>query len=254
MEAAELLAAPVDLSGVGKRSVEMSLRRHHGGRSRRRHSRHARLRLRLARLRRLVRLQGRHSPAGARGHRRRLSLQPRRQGRKASTIGAVPPRSATTTRWPATSRQPAARASGQSCAASAAPSASAKQGKAPATADLISQMVALCPDNMIGKRDRALLCLGFAGAFRRSELCALEVADLTEVAGRAADPDPAQQGRSGRAGAGGGHPGRLPPAPRRGRAVMARCCRMEVPECFRDVSSIKRHPGKKVARDTPPQD
>ena len=58
---------------------------------------------------------------------------------------------------------------------------SAKLGKAPATADLIGQMVALCPDTMIGKRDRALLCLGFAGAFRRSELCALEVADLTEV-------------------------------------------------------------------------
>ena len=58
---------------------------------------------------------------------------------------------------------------------------SAKQGKAPATADLIGQMLALCPDTMIGKRDRALLCLGFAGAFRRSELCALQVADLTEV-------------------------------------------------------------------------
>jgi integrase len=57
----------------------------------------------------------------------------------------------------------------------------AKQGKAPATADLLMQMVALCPDSMIGKRDRALLCLGFAGAFRRSELCALEVGDLTEV-------------------------------------------------------------------------
>ena len=57
----------------------------------------------------------------------------------------------------------------------------AKQGKAPATADLIGQMLALCPDTMIGKRDRALLCLGFAGAFRRSELCALQVADLTEV-------------------------------------------------------------------------
>ena len=42
-------------------------------------------------------------------------------------------------------------------------------------------MVALCPDSMIGRRDRALLCLGFAGAFRRSELCALEVADLAEV-------------------------------------------------------------------------
>jgi site-specific recombinase XerD len=57
----------------------------------------------------------------------------------------------------------------------------ARQGKAPATADLLMQMVALCPDNMIGRRDRALLCLGFAGAFRRSELCALEVSDLTEV-------------------------------------------------------------------------
>ena len=57
----------------------------------------------------------------------------------------------------------------------------AKQGKAPATADLLMQMIALCPDSMIGKRDRALLCLGFAGAFRRSELCALEVSDLTEV-------------------------------------------------------------------------
>jgi integrase len=57
----------------------------------------------------------------------------------------------------------------------------AKQGKAPATADLIGHMLALCPDNMIGKRDRALLAFGFAGAFRRSELCALEVADLTET-------------------------------------------------------------------------
>ena len=57
----------------------------------------------------------------------------------------------------------------------------AKQGKAPATADRIGQMIALCPDSMIGKRNRGLLCLGFAGAFRRSELCALEVGDLTEV-------------------------------------------------------------------------
>jgi site-specific recombinase XerD len=56
----------------------------------------------------------------------------------------------------------------------------ARAGKAP-TADLIGQRLALCPDTMIGKRDRALLAFGFAGAFRRSELCALEVADLTEV-------------------------------------------------------------------------
>ena len=58
----------------------------------------------------------------------------------------------------------------------------AKQGKAPATADLIGQMLALCPDSMIGKRDRALLAFGSAGAFRRSELCALQVDDLVEVA------------------------------------------------------------------------
>jgi site-specific recombinase XerC len=57
----------------------------------------------------------------------------------------------------------------------------AAAGKAPATADLIGQMLALCPDNMIGRRDRALLAFGFAGAFRRSELCALDVTDLTET-------------------------------------------------------------------------
>ena len=45
----------------------------------------------------------------------------------------------------------------------------ARAGKAPATADLLMQMVALCPDSMIGRRERALLALGFDGAFRRSE-------------------------------------------------------------------------------------
>ena len=44
-------------------------------------------------------------------------------------------------------------------------------------------MVALCPDNMIGRRDRALLALGFAGAFRRSELCTLQVAAAEISAG-----------------------------------------------------------------------
>jgi site-specific recombinase XerD len=34
------------------------------------------------------------------------------------------------------------------------------------------------PDGLKGLRDRALLLLGFAGAFRRSELVALDVADL----------------------------------------------------------------------------
>lgn len=34
------------------------------------------------------------------------------------------------------------------------------------------------PASLLGKRDRALLLLGFAGAFRRSELAGLEVRDL----------------------------------------------------------------------------
>jgi site-specific recombinase XerD len=34
------------------------------------------------------------------------------------------------------------------------------------------------PDSLVGLRDRAILLLGFAGAFRRSELVALDVADV----------------------------------------------------------------------------
>jgi integrase len=40
-------------------------------------------------------------------------------------------------------------------------------------------MLRMCPPTLIGKRDRAILALGFAGAFRRSELAALKVEDLT---------------------------------------------------------------------------
>jgi integrase len=39
-----------------------------------------------------------------------------------------------------------------------------------------------CPGTLKGKRDRALLSLGFAAALRRSELVALKVGDLVEVA------------------------------------------------------------------------
>jgi len=53
--------------------------------------------------------------------------------------------------------------------------------KSPATADLMQQMLDTCPATLRGKRDRALLALGFAGAFRRSELVALEVGDLAET-------------------------------------------------------------------------
>jgi integrase len=51
--------------------------------------------------------------------------------------------------------------------------------KQPATAERILTMVAHQPASLVGKRDRALLLLGFAGAFRRSELAALNVEDLT---------------------------------------------------------------------------
>lgn len=52
--------------------------------------------------------------------------------------------------------------------------------KAAATADIVMAMLMRTPDTLTGKRDRALLALGFAGAFRRSELVALDVADLRE--------------------------------------------------------------------------
>ncbi len=50
--------------------------------------------------------------------------------------------------------------------------------KAPATSDKVAAMVALAGDGPRGLRDRALLLLGFAGAFRRSELIALNLEDF----------------------------------------------------------------------------
>lgn len=57
----------------------------------------------------------------------------------------------------------------------------AKVRKAPAVAAKMLRMVAEAPDGLIGLRDRAVLLLGFAGAFRRSELVALDVADTAET-------------------------------------------------------------------------
>jgi integrase len=53
--------------------------------------------------------------------------------------------------------------------------------KKAATADIVKEMVRRCPHTLVGQRDRALLLLGFAGAFRRSELVALTIADLAFV-------------------------------------------------------------------------
>src|ERR1700736_2156058 len=56
----------------------------------------------------------------------------------------------------------------------------AKNKKAPAVAAKMQRMAAMAPEGLAGQRDRALLLLGFAGAFRRSELVALDVADIEE--------------------------------------------------------------------------
>ena len=55
---------------------------------------------------------------------------------------------------------------------------SAPARKSPATADKVVAMAALANTDIKGLRDRAIILLGFAGAFRRSELVALDVTDL----------------------------------------------------------------------------
>lgn len=58
----------------------------------------------------------------------------------------------------------------------------AQPGKEPLlTADILNLLDAL-DDDLLGCRDRALLLVGFAGGFRRSELVALDVEDVKETA------------------------------------------------------------------------
>ncbi len=56
---------------------------------------------------------------------------------------------------------------------------SAYSGKTPALTADIRRMVDTLPAGLVGTRDRALLLLGFAGAFRRSELVGLDREDLS---------------------------------------------------------------------------
>jgi site-specific recombinase XerD len=53
--------------------------------------------------------------------------------------------------------------------------------KAPLVTAQLRQAVAGLGEDLAGRRDRALLLLGFAGAFRRSELVALDVGDVAEA-------------------------------------------------------------------------
>jgi hypothetical protein len=53
--------------------------------------------------------------------------------------------------------------------------------KVAATAAIIQQLLAPIPDDLRGKRDRALLLVGFAGALRRSELAAIRIERLEKT-------------------------------------------------------------------------
>lgn len=55
---------------------------------------------------------------------------------------------------------------------------STQEGKAALLTQDILAMVAACDEDLAGLRDKALVLLGFAGAFRRGELVALHVEDL----------------------------------------------------------------------------
>lgn len=54
-----------------------------------------------------------------------------------------------------------------------------QEPKAPILVGDLRRMVATCDSSILGIRDRVLLLVGFAGAFRRSELVSLDAADLT---------------------------------------------------------------------------
>jgi site-specific recombinase XerD len=54
----------------------------------------------------------------------------------------------------------------------------AQVGKTPVLVEDLRKMMANVPDTLLGVRDRVLLLIGFCGAFRRSELVALDAADV----------------------------------------------------------------------------
>ena len=77
----------------------------------------------------------------------------------------------------------------------------AQVGKRPILTEDLRLLIAQLPDTAAGRRDRALLLLGFAGGFRRSELVSLNLADLAftreglVVTLRRSKTDPEGQGR-----------------------------------------------------------
>lgn len=51
--------------------------------------------------------------------------------------------------------------------------------KAPLTFDHLKKLLAIIPNDLRGKRDKAVILLGYAGAFRRSELVKVTIEDIT---------------------------------------------------------------------------
>jgi integrase len=78
----------------------------------------------------------------------------------------------------------------------------AAQKKAPVRLAVLEAMIgALAGDSLMSRRDRALLLVGYAGAFRRSELVALDVADaqiglMLTIRVRQSKTDQAKKGTS----------------------------------------------------------
>jgi integrase len=53
-----------------------------------------------------------------------------------------------------------------------------EEGKAPIMLDTLKSMVSILPDSVLGVRDKALLLVGWYGAFRRSEIIAIDLEDI----------------------------------------------------------------------------
>ena len=96
-------------------------------------------------------------------------------GARSRRSPARSPRSARATRRPATSPRARPWSSARRSRRSGGGWASRPRQKAPILADQLRRMVAALGTDLQGLRDRALLLVGFAGAFRRSELVALDV-------------------------------------------------------------------------------
>ena len=85
-----------------------------------------------------------------------------------------------------------------------------KQQAAALVTDELIRLVETCETTPVGRRDRALLLIGYAGALRRSELVAITREDIVFTPDGLTD-HPARQGRPDRQGRQSRHPPRRPP-------------------------------------------